>query len=137
MMIFRIQASKDKQGVIDYIEKLPDKVYRVEITLKRENRTVSQNRLYWLYLACLEDETGMEKECLHDYFKQKYLTIEDVEIGNITIKKTISTTKLNTSQFSEYTNKIAAFASAELGIILPNPEDLAFEQFCEYYKNRI
>jgi hypothetical protein len=45
-----------------------------------------------------------------------------------------SSTQLTTKQFAEYIEKIVIFASQELGITLPNPSDLAFEQFKEYYE---
>ena len=137
-MKFNIYNSDSLQGVIDYIKKLnPEKKYNVSITLKRQIRTVPQNRLYWLYLTCIEQETGMDKEDLHIFFKQKYLRKEDLTIGSETIPQTISTTKLTTAQFVDYTNKIVAFASAELGIVLPDPADYMWEQFYEQYKDKI
>jgi hypothetical protein len=49
------------------------------------------------------------------------------------LEKEPSTTKLLTKQFAEYLEKIVIFASTELGITLPNPEDLRFKEFEEYY----
>jgi hypothetical protein len=47
-----------------------------------------------------------------------------------------STKGLNTTQFKEYLDRIQAAMSQE-GIILPNPEDLQFEQFYDHYKDRL
>jgi hypothetical protein len=44
---------------------------------------------------------------------------------------------MDTAQFTAYLEKVQTFASVELGIVLPNPEDLAFESFEEFYKNKI
>lgn len=38
---------------------------------------------------------------------------------------------------SEFMNKVQVWASAEMGILLPVPEDEFFYQFEEQYKNRI
>jgi len=89
-MKFNIFNSVSQQGVIDYIGKLnTEKRYEVSITLKREKRTVPQNRLYWLYLTCIEQETGSDKEDLHSHFKRKFLLKEDLVIGNDTIPQTV------------------------------------------------
>lgn len=135
-MKFQIFDTNSQMGVIEYLQKLDtQKRYNIEILLKREKRTIPQNRLYWLYLACIEDETGMDKEDLHDHFKRKYLRKEDIVLGNDTIEQKTSTKKLDTKQFTDYINKIVVFASSELGIVLPDPADRLWEQFYERYKD--
>ena len=58
-MKFTIHNSDTRSAVTAYLAKLPDgKTYDVTITPRRRNRTVPQNRLYWLHIACLSDETG-------------------------------------------------------------------------------
>jgi hypothetical protein len=47
-----------------------------------------------------------------------------------------STKKLNTAEFTAFLDKVQQFAAGE-GIILPNPEDLYFEQFYQQYKDFI
>lgn len=46
------------------------------------------------------------------------------------------TSSLNTQQFTLFIEKIQAWAASELGIVLPIPEDLIFQQFLEYYEDR-
>lgn len=137
-MKFLIHNQESLQGVTEYISKLNlDKRYEINITLKREKRTIPQNRLYWLYVTCIADETGNSKEDIHTHLKQTFLKVEDVIIGNASIPKTISTTKLNTSMMANYINQIVVWASSECGIILPDPADYVWEQFYEKYKDRI
>lgn len=137
-MKFLIHNQDSLQGVKDYISKLNlEKRYEVNITLKREKRTIPQNRLYWLYVTCIADETGNSKEDIHTHLKQTFLKVEDVIIGNASIAKTISTTKLNTAMMANYINQIVVWASSECGIILPDPADYVWEQFYEKYKDRI
>jgi hypothetical protein len=50
--------------------------------------------------------------------------------------KTQSTTTLNTAEFTAYLEKIQIFASAELGIVLPNPDDLYFDSMVDYYADK-
>jgi len=136
-MKFLVTNEHSRRVVFEYLEKLNlSKKYSVEITLKRETRTLSQNRLYWLYLACLEYETGNEKESLHDHFRKKWLKKKEGEFQGEKIIMTYSTTELNTKQFADYIDKIVLFA-AEEGIILPDPNDLSWSQFYETYKDFI
>lgn len=136
-MKFIIHNEHSRRVVFEYLEKLNlAKKYSVEITLKREIRTLSQNRLYWLYLACLEQETGNEKEALHDFFKRKWLRKNTTKLQNELIISVYSTTELNTVQFNQYIEKIVLFA-AEEGIILPDPNDLSWSQFYDTYKDFI
>lgn len=136
-MKFLIHNEHSRRVVFEYLEKLNlSKKYSVEITLKKETRTLSQNRLYWLYLACLEQETGNEKEALHDFFKRKWLRKNTTELQNEQIISVYSTKELNTVQFKAYIDKIVLFA-AEEGIILPDPNDLSWSQFYETYKDFI
>lgn len=134
-MMLRIRTSRDREAVASYINKLPEgKHYDVAITLKRDKRSLSQNRYYWACITCISDETGSPKEQIHDTFRDMFLP--KVEVPDITgevIQKAISTTNLNTKQFAEYMNQIFVFAAQELGIVLPTPEDDTWNLFVEHF----
>lgn len=136
-MLFRLNSFSDKVKVKEYIDRLPDKRYEVSINIHRDKRSYDQNRLMWLWLACISEETGYESEELHEYFKNKHLSHKEVTVFGEHVDKTVSTKNLNTLQFKEYLDKIQKFASSELGIILPNPEDHVFPEFEEQYKSKI
>lgn len=139
-MLLKIRLPNDKLKVLDYISKLPDsKLYDVTVNIHRQIRSCPQNRLYWLWLNCISNETGNNPSDLHEYFGEKWLPKIEVQIKGILyfpIIRPISTTKLNTAEFTAYLDKIQIFASSELGIVLPLPEDLVFAEFAEYYSNR-
>jgi hypothetical protein len=105
------------------------------VAKKAEIRTLSQNRLYYLWLNCISAETGNEVELLHEYCKQKFLGVQYRVIYGEEVARPITTTDLNTEQFKAYLDKIQQWASSEQGIILPNPEDMYFAQFVEKYQN--
>lgn len=137
-MRFKINNPSDKEAIKNYIQKLPDgKRYTVEITMKRDKRTVNQNSLYWLWLTCISNETGNEKDILHDEFGKMFLPKRSGNFFGEYVEKAVSTTSLDTKQFTEYLDKIQAFVTSEIGIILPNPDDLAWESFFETYKDRL
>lgn len=137
-MKFTITNQYDRRSVASYIEKLTEgKRYEVTVSTVRKSRTVPQNKLYWLWLNCISAETGNDKGDLHFYFSEKYLPPHEFSIGSVKIVRPISTTELDTAQFTHYLEKVQQFVSTEMGIILPVPGDLIFEQFREYYEKYI
>jgi hypothetical protein len=133
----KIITELDRDMIIGQIKRLDlKKIYTVEITEKKVKRSLSQNSLYWLWLTCIEAETGNDKGDLHEVFKVKFLDSKAVELfGTVFLRS--STTNLDTKQFKEYLDKIQLFASVELAIILPDPEDLRWEEFYTYYSDRL
>ena len=137
-MLINIHNYKTRQEAIDYISSLDlKKVHQVKITCKRGKRSIDQNALYWMWLTCIEQETGNSKDDLHDYFRTIYLGVELRNVLGNDYSRLKSTTILDTYQFKQYLDKIQIFANSELGITLPNPEDLEFERFKDYYSKFI
>ena len=137
-MNFKIQTNADKRAVISYIEKLSDKKqYTVSVKLVRKKRSFCQNRLLWLWYGCISEDTGYSPNELHEYFKKEYLPPEFRTLFGKTVEIERSTTKLDTAQFTAYLDRIKSFASTELDVELPNPDDLYFEQFVENFRKWI
>lgn len=137
-MNFRIKGG-ETDDVIRYIEELSDqKEYDVIIKLRRKQRTMRQNKLYWLWIACISDETGCDMAEAHNELSERFLPKDTVfGMRGEAIERPVSTTRLSTEQFTYFLERVQAFASVELGIILPDPVDSRFEQFNEYYQNRV
>lgn len=136
-MTFYIDTPKDRQAVKDHIDNLlfdKDQHYEAEIKKKRKDRTIDQNSLYWLWTTCIEQETGQPKEDIHEFFKMKFLGVSERTAFNLTFFVPNSTTKLDTKQFTDFLDQVQAFAATDLGITLPNPEDLQWDSFYQHYK---
>ena len=100
------------------------------ITIKRANekRSIPQNDLMWMWLTCIERETGTPKEDVYMYYCKKFL-MKTIQIGDKLEHIYNTSSKLNKEQMSEFLTKIQIDALTELGITLPKPEDRFFEQF--------
>ena len=100
------------------------------ITIKRANekRSIPQNDLMWMWLTCIERETGTPKDDVYIYYCKKFL-MKTIQIGNKMERIYNTSSKLNMEQMTEFLNKIQVDAATELGITLPKPEDRFFEQF--------
>lgn len=109
--------------------------YRLKIERYTEPRTLSQNALMWLWFTCIEQETGTDKQDVHDYYCNRFLRRTAIIKGKETVIAG-STSKLNTLQMTDFMNKVQADAAAELGITLPLPADRFFEEFINEYQYR-
>lgn len=100
------------------------------ITIKRasEKRSIPQNDLMWMWLTCIERETGTPKDDVYMYYCKKFL-MKTIQVGNKMERIYNTSSKLNQEQMSEFLTKIQVDALTELGITLPKPEDRFFEQF--------
>jgi len=97
-------------------------VYQVEVKQHKAKRSLAQNKLMWEYLGQISESYYLthgkshSPETWHTLFKQMFLTSEIVEIRGEIIKMVKTTTKLNVSAFTDYIQKIEAYAVTELGV---------------------
>lgn len=117
-----------RQRVSDLVDALDvSKPWSVTIEPFKKKRSLSQNSLMWKWLnevaAHVQRETGQDADDVHEFFKRKFLTPQVVEIGGETIMK-YSTKNLTVADMTEYMNRVYAFVTSELGILLPIPEEL-------------
>lgn len=108
--------------------------YTITISKDIKKRTLDQNRLMWLWFACIESETGTLKQDVHDYYCSLFLSrtiiVNDVEKQVVT-----GTSKLSVEQMTDFLNKVQSDVNSEFGIQLPNPDDLVFQAFEQNYKH--
>ena len=100
------------------------------ITIKKANqkRSIPQNDLMWMWLTCIERETGTPKDDVYMYYCKRYL-MKTIQIGDKQERIYNTSSKLSAAEMTEFLNHIQADAASELGIRLPLPEDRFFEQF--------
>ena len=100
------------------------------ITIKRANekRSIPQNDLMWMWLTCIERETGTPKDDVYMYYCKKFL-MKTIQVGNKMERIYNTSSKLNMEQMTEFLNTIQVDALTELGITLPKSEDRFFEEF--------
>lgn len=122
MDYFILRDDNVRHAALSRIRSLPyDQLYEVSIKPYKSNRSIAQNRLYWHWISELSDQTGYEKDALHEYFKKYKLSVELVEIFGVVQVKARSTASLDTKQFTEYLQQIENFA-VENGFSLTFPD---------------
>lgn len=113
---------------------LIEKKAKIDLTEHKSKRSTKQNSLYWMWLTCIQDETGNDKNELHKYFASKFLGVEEVEVFGVKQMKIKSTPDNDTKEFTDYLEKIRHFASEEQSIYLPLPQMQGYEDFIFMYK---
>ena len=93
----------------------------VTIKKKTEKRSVPANRYYWgVLLAYIADETGINENDLHYYFKEAFIPF--VRFGD---DFNVSTADMTVKEFWEYVRLIRDFASEILHIDIPDEYSVA------------
>jgi hypothetical protein len=107
---------------------LANGTYTITIKKASEKRTIAQNDLMWMWLKCIENETGTPKDEVYMYYCKKFL-MRTMKIGQRMERIYMTSSKLSTLEMTDFLNKIQADAATELGITLPLPQDRFFEAF--------
>lgn len=95
----------------------------------KKDRSNNQNRYYWgVIIKHISEHTGFNPEEMHEVLKHKFLryTVWIPKKDGINEMSVIakSTAKLTTKQFEEFTSNIRQWASSDLGIFLPEPNEM-------------
>ena len=112
---------------------LANGTYSITVKKVQEKRSIAQNDLMWMWLTCIQNETGTNKDEIYMYYCKKFL-MKTVSVGQKMERIYMTTSKLNTEQMSDFLNKLQADAQTELGITLPTPQDRFWEAFYQEYK---
>lgn len=115
----------DEQRFRNYVSGLPEHLELVLFPL-RKGRSYVQNRYYWgVVLKIISDETDNSVYDMHEYLKtlflKKWIIVKGQEVETVR-----STTALNTKEFEEYLEQCRQWASMELGIFIPLPNDAEY-----------
>lgn len=90
----------------------------VHMMEESSNRSLEQNRLYWRLLSNIADSAWVDgrqfgKDAWHEHFRDSFLSKIDGPMGGTYPS---STSKLTVKEFSEYINRIEAYACETLGL---------------------
>jgi hypothetical protein len=116
----------DREAVIAHQRLLIGKRVVVSIKPFRKNRSNEQNRYYWgIVIKMIGDYCGYrlpdDLEELHNELKRRFLPWHGDKI-----RITRSTATLNSVEFEKYLSQLRQWASVELGIAIPKPNEIDF-----------
>jgi hypothetical protein len=105
----------------DVAGKCEDEAVIVTVQKYYGARSSAQNRYYFgVVVELISDHTGYRPDEVHDAIKMKFL-IKPAEEGKPTTLR--STSSLNTAQFEELMTQVREWASQEMGLFIPAPNE--------------
>ena len=129
-MDYTITRESQLSAPFDYAKRLLSEIkkpIRILVVKKKKRRSLSQNSYYWLTMKLIGEDLGYFAEEMHTVFAIMFLK-KIINIGTHSIESYRSTTKLTTVEFEEYLQNIRIFASSELGIFVPLPNEIIDEE---------
>ena len=125
----RAECSEDLGLTIDLLR---NGTYDVEITQRREGSTKAQARLLWMWLSCVQRETGDQPTTLYKHYCREFLTSQETVYGQ-QVSVTGTTGELSRKGMAIFLDKVREDVLQRTGIRLPLPGDRMFEQFKTIY----
>ena len=124
-----ISIEADRRIVLDFIGRLniEGRAWAVTVVKHTKKRSLSQNSILHLWLAKIAKHSGNTLDDTKEGYREMF-------IGRVPHpfkpEKTIgrSTTTLTTGEFSELLDMIHAHAATELGLLLPSPIELYYDE---------
>lgn len=94
-----------------------------------KKRSNQQSKYYWaVVVKILSEETGYQPYEFHEILKHRFLTehvlVKSKSGKTISVTKSNSTSSLDTKEFEDLMSKIRIWASANLGIWIPEPNEV-------------
>jgi hypothetical protein len=111
--------------------------YVVEIRKYKTKRSIDQNSVLFVWLTYLENQTGHSKDDLYRIFEQKFQPYEKKDFGVFGVGYLPRPVKKeNTTDFSQYLEKLRVDVMDKTGHWLPLPDEPDWPVFFESYKNK-
>jgi len=106
----------DDKAFNDYLLSLSGECEMI-VRKKKKKRSNKENRYYWgIVIKMISDYTGFSEDEAHDSMRMLFLKDRSGKVETIKSSKDLSTV-----EFEEYLSKIRMFASKELSLYIPDP----------------
>ena len=104
-----------------------EKTVVITVREQKKRRSLNLNAYYWsVVVKLLSDNTGYDKDEMHEVLKSMFLRTR-YKLNGVWVDGTKSTTKLNSKEMIEFIDNVKRFASTELSVYIPDPNDVEHE----------
>lgn len=128
--IIHKQDAIRRENCRQYIDELdPNRKWRIVISEFRKKRSNDQNAfLHGVPLKILCDHTGYSMDDMREYLCGEWSGWEDYEVfGKKKVKPILTTSQMDTKQFTDFLEWIQWWASSTLNIRIPDPNEYEAE----------
>ena len=131
-MQINLDSPQDTQRAIEALLSVDtSKGYVCTIKKPKVPRSCPQNRLLWMWLTCLEkeSETGYTKEDFYLMFTNRFPVFHTVmnDFAHVT------SSYYTKEEFASFLDNVKSWSLEELGVDLPDSEDVKWEAFYKKY----
>jgi len=107
-----------------------------EISIQKPKRNNDQNACFHGWIKCISQETGQPIKDLYQYYCEKYNSqySENFTYYKSGVMESGATSKMKMNEFALFLTNIQAEVQTELGIRLPNRDDIYYSQFIDQYR---
>ncbi len=125
-----INNETNRKRVMEFIAglRLDGRSWAIQVERRQHKRSLPQNALLHLWLAQIARETGNTQADVKEAYREMFLPKVPVRLGDEDHLVGRSTTKLSKAEMGEFLDQIHAHAAQELGIMLPLPEELWYDE---------
>jgi len=103
------------------VSKLNDCELWLTLEKKKSNRSMEQNKYWWVCMTLLSNHFGYTKDEMHSICKFMFLKSQKIdETSGLVFEYLKSTTELTKSEFSAMVEEMIRW-SAEHGVVIPEP----------------
>ncbi len=132
----------EKEAIHQWLDRsvkyITNGAYSLTLTRVVKRRSLQQNRLMWMWFKCVELELGQPSQDIHDYYCKKFFSREIANPVTGEVETVYSGTRgLNTAQMSDFLDKVQSDVATELGITLPSPDDIGYDEFRLQYERYV
>ena len=130
-MLFNLQNPYEQPKFKEYVDKLFEQKAVIEVKKRLPNRTISQNRYFYLLLGWFSCETGysidevkidlFKRKCNRDLFER---TVTNKHGKEVTYLR--SSSELTTGEMTTAIERFRNWSSAQAGIYLPSANEREF-----------
>ena len=131
-MQINLDTPQDTQRAIEALLSVDvGKGYVCIIKKPKVPKSCAQNRLLWMWLTCLEkeSETGYTKEDFYHMFTNRFPVFHTVMMDCAMVTSSHYTKE----EFTRFLENVKSWSLEELGVDLPDPEDVKWEVFYKKY----
>jgi hypothetical protein len=116
---FILDTEPKRQRLLAFLKVIEIKQpLHILIDVFRKDRSIQQNKRYWLLMDRIAMETGHEKDEIHEFCKEKFLGTRVIEIAGERANVSPSTRRLTVQEFRDYSEKVEQFMIETLGVWL-------------------
>lgn len=136
--IFRAEIKSGKMTIFkrdvlnSYIANLADGFVELTIRPEQKLRSAKENNYYWgVLIDIISNETGLDPDEVHEHLGSKFRRaskpVKGVNGQEIMLETRVSSKKMTPQEFEDYCSQCRVYASSELGIFVPLPNEVDFK----------